>query len=96
MSHAAETYVADAELAALLASAHESGERVRVKAGKETYEIEVKSATEWVNPYAGYTDEEIATVLHERAGIFTEEEAERIIKMIYEARERGTRPIDRR
>lgn len=94
MSHATETYTADAELAALLASARESGERVRIKAGEETYEVEVKTAAHWVNPYAGYTADEIEAALQDAAGIFTEEEAERIIALIYEAREQGTRPID--
>jgi hypothetical protein len=96
MRHAPETYIADAELAVLLTSAHETGVRVRVKAGEKTYELEVKSASEWLNPYAGCTEEEIAASLHARAGIFTAEEAERIIELIYKAREQGTRPIDRR
>lgn len=95
MSHAAEPYTADAELTALLAAARETGERIRIKAGEKTYEVEVKSAIGWVNPYAGYTEEEIAEALQAAAGMFTEEEADRIIKMIYEARELGTQPIDR-
>lgn len=97
MSHTTGTYVADAELAALLASARESGERLRVKAGEETYELDVHVPPASQRSALTYDAARLRARLRtlEAHPILTEEDAEDIKQLIYEARERGTRPIDR-
>jgi hypothetical protein len=97
VSHATDTYIADSELAALLATARETGARVRVKAGDETYELDVHVSPERQDPFKTYDAARLRARLRslETNPIFTEEEAENLKSLIYEARERGTRPLDR-
>jgi len=94
MDHPTETYTADAELAALLVSARASGKPIRVSADGETYELQVKSLTRRSSPYAGYSAEQIREVLDRTSGIISDDEAERMKRLIYDAREQGTRPPD--
>lgn len=45
--------------------------------------------------WAGYDPVKLRDALHEAAGMLTEEEGEELKQLIYEGREKGTRPIDR-
>ena len=95
MSDPTGTYVADAELSALLASAHGSGQRLHIAADGNTYELEVKSLTSHRNQFSGYSAARIREVLKQSSGIITADEAERMKRLIYDAREQSTRPLNR-
>lgn len=45
--------------------------------------------------WTGYDPDRLRKALHEAAGMITPEEGEELKRLIYEGREKGTRPIDR-
>ena len=47
------------------------------------------------DPWANYDPDAFRAALRKVAGLYTPEEADRLIENIYRAREEGTRPIDR-
>lgn len=90
MSDTIRTYVADSELTALLKAAAQSGERVRVVAEGQTFEVEVKPSTKSRDIWEGYDPEVAREAWESIAGIFPDIDAEALIRQIKEDREQDT------
>jgi hypothetical protein len=63
-----KTYIADSELALLLKTASQTGERLLVKAGDDCYELKVNPADEADDIWAGY-DPESSEVIRRSAAL---------------------------
>jgi len=72
MSDASRTYVADSELTALLKAAAQAGERVRIVAEGQTFEVEVKPSTESRDIWEGYDPEAAREALYASAGVLAD------------------------
>lgn len=89
MSDTIRTYVADSELAALLKAAAEAGQRLRVQANGQTYEVEVKP-TRSRDIWEGYDPEAARKAWKDLAGILPDIDADAWIRQIKEDREQDT------
>ncbi len=93
---------ADSEIGRLLREAEEAGEPLRIDTGDATYTVrrdesgrahrheEEDMSKEWK-----YDPEKARAAIRRAAGTLSDEEAEAMKRYIYEAREAGTRGLDR-
>jgi hypothetical protein len=90
-------YRIDPELARLLEQAAASGHPVTVTIDDHRYQLSISTAPnqEPSDPWKDYDPEQVRSAVANAAGIFTKEEAEELVRRVYEAREQGSRPISR-
>lgn len=88
-----KTYTADAELARLLKTASQTGERLLVRAGDECYELNVNPAAEVDDIWAGYDPEKLREAVERSASLGLHSDPEHIAAVIAEIRsQRGQAP----
>jgi hypothetical protein len=87
-------YRIDPELARLLEQAANAGRLVTVTIDDHRYQLSISAAPdqEITDLWKDYDPEKVRAAVANAAGIFTKEEAEELIRRVYEAREQGSRP----
>ena len=92
----------DSEIGRLLREAEAIGEPLRIDTGEATYTVlhdedahTSRQASDDVDAASTYDPERLRANLGAWAGLLSKEEAEALKQYIYEAREAGTRGLDR-
>lgn len=87
----------DPEFARLLKQAAAAGEPIAVTIDDQTYTLTVspEPATQTADLWRDYDPERIRSAIAEMAGIFTDEEAEKLIEQVHVSRAEGSRPANR-
>jgi hypothetical protein len=93
-----KTYIADTELALLLKTASQTGERLLVKAGEECYELKINPATEADDIWAGYDPEKVREAVERSAALGLHSDPDHIAAVIADIRsqrDQAPRPWER-
>lgn len=90
MSDTLKTYVADHELAELIRTARTAGKPLRVRAGEEVYELDVRESVASEDIWENYDPEAALQALEESAGVLTGVDVETLIEELKAEREQDT------
>jgi hypothetical protein len=86
MTDTVRTYTADQELTTLLKAAARAGERVRVRAGDETYIVRIEYVPESSDIWAGYDPEQLRAAVRRSAAMGTITDTKELDDLIAEIR----------
>lgn len=87
MSDATKTYIADSQLAALLRTAAESGQRLKVVAEGRTFEVEVMSEVTRRDIWQGYDPEAAINAWESLRGSLKDVDPEELVQQFKRDRE---------